>query len=166
MPDDAQRAHPLMTAALSSADFGTAPPRIDNPRAYNAAHDLCERNLAGGRAGKAAFIDDRGATTYGELANRVDRLGSALLALGMRPEERALLALHDTSDFPTAFLGAIKAGVVPIAANTLLTTADYEYMLRDSRARALVVSAPLLPVFAPLLGKVPTLAHVIVSGGT
>ena len=164
MTDDARRVHPLMAHGLSSADFGTAPPRIDIPRAYNAAHDLCERNLAAGRAGKTAFIDDRGATTYGDLARRVDRFGSALIALGLRPEERALLALHDTIDFPAAFLGAIKAGVVPIAANTLLTTADYEYMLRDSRARALVVSAPLLPVFAPLLGNVPSLAHVIVSG--
>jgi benzoate-CoA ligase len=32
------------------------------------------------------------------------------------------------------FLGAIKAGIVPIAGQTLLTTADYDYMLRDSRA--------------------------------
>ena len=49
------------------------------------------------------------------------------------------------------FLGAIKAGIVPIAANTLLTTADYKFMLEDSRARALVVSEALLPVFAPIL---------------
>ena len=59
-----------------------------------------------------------------------------------------------------------SAGIVPIAANTLLTTADYDYMLRDSRARALVVSDPLYPAFAPLLGKHPHLAHVIVSGPT
>ena len=75
-----------------------------------------------------------------------------------------LLCHLDTIDFPAVFLGAIKAGIVPIAANTLLTTADYDYMLRDSRARALVVSAPLLPAFAPLLAKLPHLSHVIVSG--
>ena len=83
----------------------------------------------------------------------------------MRPEERVLVCHLDTIDFPAVFLGAIKAGIVPIAANTLLTTADYDYMLRDSRARALVVSAPLYPAFAPLIGKHPQLAHVIVSGG-
>ena len=76
-----------------------------------------------------------------------------------------LLCLLDTIDFPTVFLGAIKAGIVPVAGNTLLTTKDYDYMLRDSRARALVVSAPLLPTFAPLFGKLPHLRHVIVSGG-
>src|SRR5207302_3943215 len=46
----------------------------------------------------------------------------------------------------------------------LLTTADYEYMLRDSRAHALIVSAPLLPAFTPLLGRMPHLRHVIVCG--
>ena len=78
----------------------------------------------------------------------------------MRPEERVLLCLTDTIDFPTVFLGSIKAGIVPIAANTLLTTADYGYMLRDSRACALVVSASLLPGFLPLLSAMPGLRHV------
>jgi benzoate-CoA ligase len=65
-------------------------------------------------------------------------------------EHRILLALTDTIDFPTAFLGAIRAGIVPIAVNTLLTPKDYEFMLADSRAKALVVSEQLLPQFAPL----------------
>jgi hypothetical protein len=95
---------------------------------------------------------------------RVDRVASALVALGLQMEQRVLLCLHDTIDFPACFLGSIKAGIVPIAANTLLTTADYGYMLHDSRAVALVVSEALLPTFAPLLGKSPFLKHVIVSG--
>jgi benzoate-CoA ligase len=150
---------------LSRADLRTTPPHIDIPRDYNAAHDLIERNLVAGRANKVAYLDDRGPTTFGELAVRVNRFANALAGLGMRAEERVLVCLLDSVDFPTAFLGAIKGGIVPIAANTLLTTSDYEYMLRDSRARALVVSAPLLPAFLPLLGKVRSLVHVIVSGG-
>src|SRR4029453_18494755 len=68
-------------------------------------------------------------------------------------------------DFPTAFLGSIKAGIVPIAVNTLLKTNDYDYMLRNSRARALVLSAALLPMFAPLLPTLNGLEHVVVSQG-
>ncbi len=151
-------------SSLSTADHGVSPPRIDIPRDYNAAHDLIERNLQAGRAGKIAYIDDQGTHTYGELAARVNRCANALTGLGLQPEQRILLCLLDTIDFPAAFLGAIKAGVVPVAGNTLLTTKDYEYMLRDSRAGALVVSAALLPVFAPLLGTLPHLKHVIVSG--
>jgi benzoate-CoA ligase len=149
---------------LSRADHRTSPPRIEIPRSYNAAHDLIERNLEAGRAGKAAYIDDHGTCTYGELAERVNRWANAITGLGLRMDERVLLCLLDTIDFPTAFLGSIKAGVVPIAANTLLIANDYEFMLKDSRARALVVSEALLPVFAPLFGRLPALEHVIVSG--
>jgi len=148
----------------SSADHSVSPPAVAIPRDYNAAVDLIERNLAAGRAARVAYIDDAGEYSFGELAQRVDRFGSGLLAMGLEMEQRVLLALTDTIDFPTAFLGAIKAGIVPIAANTLLTPKDYEYMLSDSRAKALVVSEPLLPQFAPLLGKLPFLRHVIVSG--
>ena len=133
-------------------------------RVYNAAHDLLGRNLAAGRGGKIAYIDDAGRYTYDDLARRANRCANALTGLGIQREQRVLLALHDTIDFPAAFLGAIKAGIVPVAANTLLTTADYAYMLRDSRATALLVSEALLPAFAPLLGTQPDLRHVIVSG--
>jgi benzoate-CoA ligase len=151
-------------SSLSTVDHGGSPPRINIPRDYNAAHDLIERNLGAGRAAKVAYVDDAGTYTYGELAERVNRAANALVHLGIQPEQRVLLALLDTIDFPAVFLGAIKAGIVPVAGNTLLTTKDYDYMLRDSRARALVVSAQLLPAFAPLFGKLPHLRHVIVSG--
>jgi benzoate-CoA ligase len=148
---------------LSTADHRASPPRLAFPRSYNAAHDLLERNLAAGRGGKIACIDDLGSYSYADLGARVDRCAAALVGLGVQPEQRILLCLLDTIDFPAAFLGAIKAGIVPVAGNTLLTTKDYEYMLRDSRARALIVSAPLLPTLAPLLGTLPHLEHVIVS---
>ena len=121
-------------------------------REYNAADELLARHAS--RSGKVAYIDDAGSWTYAELARRVARFASALQRMGVRPEERVLIAMLDTFDWPVAFLGAIKAGVIPVAANTLLTTADYAYMLEDSRARALFVSKPLQQQFAPLLSKV------------
>ncbi|HEX7273580.1 MAG TPA: benzoate-CoA ligase family protein [Casimicrobiaceae bacterium] len=151
---------------LSRADHGTVPPRVHIPRRYNAACDLLERNLQGGRGAKVAYIDDRGRYSYSELAQRVDRAANALLALGLVPEQRVLLALHDTIDFPSVFLGAIKAGIVPIAANTLLTATDYRYILDDSRANSLVVSPPLVPTFEEAFrdgGRV-YLHEVIVAG--
>src|SRR6476659_9117734 len=134
------------------------------PRNYNFAADILERNMAAGRGQKPAFIDPRGSWTYGQLAERVDRFGNVLRALGIRCEERILLALLDTIDWPTAFLGAIKAGVVPIPVNTLMTEDDYRFMLADSRARLLIVSEALLPRFAKLIGSSPHVTHVIVSG--
>ena len=134
------------------------------PRGYNFAADIIARNLDAGRGDKPVFIDPRGSWTYGQLAERVDRFGHALRALGMRREERILLALLDTIDWPTAFLGAVKTGVVPIPVNTLMTEDDYRFMLADSRARVLVVSEALFPKFANLIAASPDLMQVIVSG--
>ena len=150
--------------AWSKVDHGVSPPVIDIPRRYNAAHDLIERNLAAERGDKLAYIDDTGRYTYAELAERVNRAANALTALGLGMDDRVMLCHLDTIDWPSVFLGAIKAGVVPIAVNTMLTSSEYEFMLTDSRAKALIVSAQLWPQFAPILERCPQLKHVIVSG--
>jgi benzoate-CoA ligase family protein len=134
------------------------------PCDYNFAADILKRNLDAGRAPKIAFIDHRGSYSYGELAERVQRFAHALGALGVRCEERILICLTDTIDWPTAFLGAIKAGVVAVPINTLLTEDDYAFMLADSRARLLVVSEELYPRFAKAIAASNDLAHVLISG--
>src|SRR6185295_396496 len=103
---------------------GTPSP-ADIPRDYNFAADILARNLAAGRANKPVFIDSRASWTYGQLADRVDRFGAYLRAKGIRREERILICLLDSIDWPTAFLGALKAGVVAVPVNTLMTEADY-----------------------------------------
>ena len=130
---------------------------------YNAAEDLLERNLAA-HPNKTAYIDERGSYSFADLAERANRCANALSDLGLNMEARVLVCLLDTIDFPALFLGAIKAGLVPIAVNTLLTSSDFDFMLRDSRAQALIVSEVLLPVFEPILRDQPFLQHVIVSG--
>jgi benzoate-CoA ligase len=145
------------------------PPDVPAPApAFNLAQHLADRNA--GRAGKPAFIDDHATLSYGELAERVRRFATALLALGLRREERVLLLMHDNNHWPVAFLGALYAGIVPVAVNTLLTTDDYAYMLRHSRAQAALVSAALLPALQAAMdtaGDGPVeLKHLIVSGPT
>src|SRR5204863_393187 len=133
----------------------------DVPREYNAAVDLVGRNLAAGRGGKIAYIDDAGSCTYAQLAERVDRAANALHSLNIHREERIAIAMLDSADWVAVFLGAIKAGIVPVAMNTLLTPSDYEYQLRDSGARALFVSEPLLKNFQPILRNCPDVKHVV-----
>jgi benzoate-CoA ligase family protein len=134
------------------------------PRDYNFAADILARNLNAGRGGKPAFIDARGTWTYGQLAERVGKFAAILRSLGVRREERVLICLLDTIDWPTAFLGCLKSGVVAVPVNTLMTEDDYRHMLADSRARVLVVSDALYPRFQKLVEEAPDLEHVIVSG--
>src|SRR5690349_1985692 len=147
-------------------DHSVSPPRIEFPRAYNATVDLVDANLAAGRGAKTAFIDDKGRYTYAELAERMARAGNALKGLGLGMEQRVLLCLLDSIDFPAVFLGAIRMGAVPIPVNTLLTTDDYAYMLHDSRARVAVISAALFEKMKPALAAQPFLETVVISGGS
>ena len=132
------------------------------PERFNAAAHLLGLNAA--RANVTAYIDDRGALSYGELAERVRRCAAGLLALGVRREERVLMAMHDSSDFPVAFLGALYAGIVPVPVNTLLTADDYAFMLEHARAQALLVSKALWPTLQAALAASGRTLPVIVAG--
>jgi benzoate-CoA ligase len=151
-----------LEAAASERALGA--PGADIPRQYNFAADILDRNLKAGRASKPAFVDPRGSWSYGQLADRVARFASVLRTLGVRREERVLIALLDTIDWPTAFLGCLKAGVVAVPVNTLMTEDDYRFMLADSRARVLVVSEALYPKFEKLIEASLDLTHVVISG--
>ena len=127
-------------------------PRVQPPgERFNIAAHLLAANV--GRPAKAAFIDDVGGLTYGQLDERVRRMAAALRAIGLKREERVLLLMQDTTDWPVSFLGAIFAGLVPVAVNTLLTADDYAYMLEHSRAQAVLVSGALLPVLVAAMVK-------------
>ncbi len=129
----------------------TTAPVAAPPERFNFAAHLIARNA--GRAAKTAYIDDHGSLSYGALAERIARMAAALQAAGVRREERVLLLMHDNSDWPVSFLGAMYAGIVPVAVNTLLTADDYAYMLRHSRAQAALVSAALLPTLQAALDQ-------------
>ncbi|QLA81335.1 benzoate-CoA ligase family protein [Acidovorax sp. JMULE5] len=123
------------------------------PERFNFAEHLFDLNRA--HAERTAYIDDRGRLSYGDLEDRARRLASVLAEAGVRREERVLLLMHDTSDWPVCFLGCLYAGVVPVAVNTLLTADDYAYMLAHSRAQAALVSGALLPVLSEAMARGP-----------
>src|SRR3984885_4164431 len=131
---------------------------------YNAVTWLLDRNVDEGRGDKLAFTDTVSEMTYGQLQKQSRRLANLLRRLGVHREQRVAMIMLDTTDFPVVFLGAMRAGVVPIPLNTLLTADQYAYVLADCRARVLFISEALLPVIKDIVGRMPDLAHVIVAG--
>src|SRR3984893_18357315 len=132
--------------------------------AYNAVTYLLDRNIDEGRADKLAYTDTVSELTYRDLQQQSCRVANLLRRLGVRREERVAMIMLDTVDFPIVFLGAIRAGVVPVPLNTLLTSDQYAYVLADCRARVLFISEALLPVVKDMLGRMADLDHVIVAG--
>ncbi len=132
----------------------------------NVASHFVDRHLAEGRGAQVAVRCEDRTLTYRELRELVDRTGNALRELGVEREQRVLMVCLDQPEFVGTFWGAIKIGAVPVPVNTLLRAADYLYVLEDSRARAAVVSAPLLAEVGPALQQATHLRHVLVAGGS
>jgi 4-hydroxybenzoate-CoA ligase len=133
-------------------------------RPYNAAIDFVDVNIDRGLGRKIAFTDGGRSLTYAGLQEGSYRFASALRALGLREESRVILIFHDTVDYPIAFWGAIRAGIVPIPVNTLLSAEQYAYLLADSRAEAAVVAAPLARTIISIRPRLPHLRVVMVVG--
>jgi benzoate-CoA ligase len=135
------------------------------PAQFNVASYFVDRNIERGLAESTAFFYEDRNLTYGDVAELANRTGNALLELGVGMDDRVLMACLDGPEFVGSFWGAIKIGAVPVPVNTLLRRQDYVYLLNDSRARAAVVSAALLPEVAPALEDASHLRHVLVAGG-
>jgi len=143
----------------TAADLGV-------PETFNVAMHFVDRHVAEGRGDTVAIEcgDDR--ITYRQVLANVNRLGSALRdQLGVRAEERVVLLVLDGPEFVYSFFGAIKIGAVPVPLNTLWKPADYQYVLRDSRAGVIIVSEALLPQIEQIpAGDRRTLKHIVVIG--
>ncbi len=141
-------------------------PALNLPPQFNAAAYFVDRHLREGRGSRVAIECGEQRVTYAQLAERVNRLGNALLGLDVRPEERVFLLLLDTPEFAYSFFGTIKIGAVAVPVNTLLRADDYAYLLNDCRARVAIVHQQLLPQIHRIpADRLPYLQHIIVVGG-
>lgn len=146
---------------VQGIDFGTDH-KVRLPERFNVAVPFIDRHLDEGRAAKAAIRTVHGETvTYGELAERVNRTGNALLAQGLKPGDRLLMIVKDCPAFFYLFWGAIKAGIVPVPPNTLLRAADYAYMFEDSGCRLVVYSTEFAGEVEPALKQVSVKALTV-----
>jgi hypothetical protein len=103
--------------------------------------------------------------TYDEVLARANRASFALRRAGVGLEDRVLLLLPDGIEFVDAFFGVVKAGAVFCMGNPLVTEDDMEYLLRYTKARAVVAHASTLDRLAPALAKHPRCAARFVVGG-
>jgi benzoate-CoA ligase family protein len=136
----------------------------DLPLYYNAA-DILERNLSA-RADKVALYSAERQMTFREVASETNQVGNALKSLGIRMGDFVAILSLDVPEWVATFFGALKVGAVAVGLNTLLKPHEYEYMLRDSSARALIVHEALLPSIAGVRQNLPFLEHVIVIGAS
>jgi benzoate-CoA ligase len=135
------------------------------PEQFNAATFFVDRHVTEGRGARTAFRFGGRAVTYAEVAESMDRCGHALATLGVEIEQRVLIALDDTPAFAAAFWGAAKLGAVAVPVNPLVGSAEYEFLLNDSRARVAVVEGAVAARVLAVRHRCPWLRAVVVTGG-
>ncbi|NQU72826.1 MAG: benzoate-CoA ligase family protein [Rhodospirillales bacterium] len=140
-----------MTDNTVTIDTSTSPATLEFSAKYNTAIPMIDRHLAEGRGAKVAIRTVGGEVSYGELADQVNQCGNALLAQGAKQGDRILMMIKDCPEFIYVFYGAIKAGVVPVPVNTLLRSADYQYMIEDSGCAGLIYSPEYAAEVEPAL---------------
>ena len=137
---------------------------VDLPDIYNAATTFVDENITQGRGGKVAIYYQDRQITYQEVFENVNRTGNALRDLGIEIEHRVLVILPDSPEFAYSFFGAIKIGAVAVPTNPWMFAKDYEYLINDSRARAIIVHESTLPEIEKIWDNTPFLKHIIVVG--
>jgi 4-hydroxybenzoate-CoA ligase len=117
----------------------------------NAVEWFVDRHRGDGGGLRLAFQDPWRSLTYAALETATRQFAGALHQAGIGREQRVVLLLADTIDFPIAFWGTMRAGAVPVPINTLLTAETVGYILADCRAVAVVMSAGLMPTLAAVV---------------
>jgi benzoate-CoA ligase family protein len=131
---------------------------------HNATRWLLDRHVADGRGDRTAYRVDGRDTTYAELQQQAWRVQHALQTLDVRRGERIALVLDDELAFPSWFLGAMRAGVVPVPLSTMLTADDLAAIIADADAGAMVLSTGYRGHIAAIAAAAPELRHAVVVG--
>ena len=134
----------------------------DLPLTYNATAIL-EHNLAK-RADKTALYSLERNLTFKQVSDESNQVANALQQLDVRFSETVAILCLDQPEWVTSFFGTLKAGAVAAGLNTQMTSNDLDYILRDCRARVLIIHRSLWGTLAPIRAAQPFLQHVIVVG--
>ncbi len=109
------------------------------PEQFNMASWFLDARVDEGNGDRVALRTDRGDHTYAEVASLAGRYAAALRELGVRQEERVMIALPDGPDFVGAFFGILKLGAVAVMVNPGQAPDALGGILSYSRASAVVV---------------------------
>jgi fatty-acyl-CoA synthase len=108
---------------------------------------LVAKNFAADAA-RVAVVDDAATATYGELDERARRLARWLIARSEKGDRIAVL-LGNTIDYVVADLAILRAGLVKVPLNPMLSDADVAHILRDSGASILLIASATTPGMIP-----------------
>ncbi|GHH69895.1 long-chain-fatty-acid--CoA ligase [Streptomyces sulfonofaciens] len=102
---------------------------------------------------------------FAAVGQRAAQLAHALRdELGVRDDERVATLMWNNAEHVEVYFAAPAMGAVLHTLNLRLPTDQLVWIVNHAADRILVVNGSLLPLLAPLLPKMPTIEHIVVSG--
>ena len=112
---------------------------------------------------KVAIIDGDIRYTYRQASERIHRLASGLLGLGLQPGDNiAILANNSHRYFETYFVADI-AGMPLAPLNIRLAAHELEFILNDGDIKALILGPEYIDLYNQFKAGTPGLQHVILT---
>lgn len=120
--------------------------------------------LPAGRDANGQPIPARHSTTYGAVANRALRLGTALQALGLNPGDRVATLAVNSYRHLEAYLGVPSAGFVLHTVNIRLHPEQVAWILNHAEDRVLLIENVFAAMIPAIKGACPQLEKIFVLG--
>jgi fatty-acyl-CoA synthase len=106
--------------------------------------------------------------SFAEVGKEAGSIGACLRSLGFTKGDRIALVLAAPEDFVLTFLGTISAGIMPVPMYPPLALGRLDNyieravgILKVSGAKVLIATKELIPIFRPVLSRVPTLKTLL-----
>ncbi len=113
-----------------------------------------------GGDGDSAYVE----STFTEVADRADRLASALARLGIQPGDRVGTFLWNNQTHMEAYLAIPCMGAVLHTLNIRLFPEQLSYVINHGEDRVIIVDASIAPLLARVRHELTTVEHIIVKG--
>lgn len=137
-------------------------PEYCSPTAY-----LLDKHIGTPAGAKTGLVVDDAEYSYEAVLASVCRAANGLTALGLGAEDRILLFGTDSLDYVSAWLGSVRAGIVPAVVSDQYKAPMLLYFLRDTAARALFIDEEQLEKLTEIAADLPSsLKYVIVRGAS
>jgi len=93
---------------------------------------------------KCFLVEEGRRCTFGEFNRRTDALASGMLTRGLKPGQRVAVIQHNSIELLEVYFGAMKAGMVAMPVNVMLSPAEIGHILGDGAPSLVIVSADYL----------------------
>ncbi|MGI8927294.1 MAG: long-chain-fatty-acid--CoA ligase [Tepidiformaceae bacterium] len=114
---------------------------------------------------KPAIIDGDLCYTYRQFSERVHRLASGLLALGLQPGDNIAILANNSHRYMETYFVADVAGMPLAPLNFRLSGPELEFIINDGEIRALVLGPEYHALYEQFRARTSGLKHLILLGG-